>query len=126
MPKIANPLNDLQVRRITRVGWHAVGGVAGLLLQVRNPAKQGAAEPDATPDLAFYCRQVCMKLCAGQETVTVVINPLQARNRDGHGQVGLLGFETQGTLLCIDQMRMGPSPAKEPENQAPNAEPRRR
>jgi integrase len=45
MPKIANPLNDLQVRRITRVGWHAVGGVAGLLLQVRNPAKDGAQIP---------------------------------------------------------------------------------
>lgn len=45
MPKIANPLTDLQVRRITRVGWHAVGGVAGLLLQVRNPAKQGAQIP---------------------------------------------------------------------------------
>jgi integrase len=45
MPKIANPLNDLQVRRITRVGWHAVGGVAGLLLQVRKPAKEGAQIP---------------------------------------------------------------------------------
>jgi len=45
MPKIAKPLNDLQVRRITRVGWHAVGGVAGLLLQVRKPAKEGAQAP---------------------------------------------------------------------------------
>jgi integrase len=45
MPKIAKPLNDLQVRRITRVGWHAVGGVAGLLLQVRTPAKEGAQPP---------------------------------------------------------------------------------
>ena len=45
MPKIAKPLNDLQVRRITRVGWHAVGGVAGLLLQVRKPAKEGAQIP---------------------------------------------------------------------------------
>jgi len=45
MPKIAKPLNDLQVRRITRVGWHAVGGVAGLLLQVRKPTKQGAQHP---------------------------------------------------------------------------------
>ena len=45
MPKIANPLNDLQVRRITRVGWHAVGGVAGLLLQVREPAQKGAQIP---------------------------------------------------------------------------------
>lgn len=45
MPKIAKPLNDLQVRRITRVGWHAVGGVAGLLLQVRKPEKEGAQYP---------------------------------------------------------------------------------
>jgi integrase len=45
MPKIAKPLNDLQVRRITRVGWHAVGGVAGLLLQVRKPTKEGAQMP---------------------------------------------------------------------------------
>lgn len=45
MPKIAKPLSDLQVRRITRVGWHAVGGVAGLLLQVRNPSKKGAQMP---------------------------------------------------------------------------------
>lgn len=42
MPKIAKPLNDLQVRRLTHVGWHAVGGVAGLLLQIRKPAKEGA------------------------------------------------------------------------------------
>lgn len=45
MPKIAKQLTDLQVRRITRVGWHAVGGVAGLLLQVRNPSKEGALAP---------------------------------------------------------------------------------
>ncbi len=45
MPKIAKQLSDLQVRRINRVGWHAVGGVAGLLLQVRKPAKEGAQTP---------------------------------------------------------------------------------
>lgn len=45
MPKIAKPLTDLQVRRINRVGWHAVGGVAGLLLQVRKPAREGAQIP---------------------------------------------------------------------------------
>jgi integrase len=45
MPKIAKPLNDLQVRRIARVGWHAVGGVAGLLLQVRKPAQEGSQIP---------------------------------------------------------------------------------
>ena len=45
MPKIAKPLSDLQVRRITRVGWNAVGGVAGLLLQVRKPTNEGAQMP---------------------------------------------------------------------------------
>ncbi len=45
MPKIAKQLSDLQVRRINRVGWHAVGGVAGLLLQVRKPTKEGAQAP---------------------------------------------------------------------------------
>ncbi len=45
MPKIAKQLSDLQVRRINRVGWHAVGGVAGLLLQVRKPAKEGSQTP---------------------------------------------------------------------------------
>jgi integrase len=45
MPKIAKTLTDLQVRRINKVGWHAVGGVAGLLLQVRKPAKEGAQIP---------------------------------------------------------------------------------
>lgn len=45
MPKLVTPLSDLQVRRITRVGWHAVGGVAGLLLQVRKPEKVGSQMP---------------------------------------------------------------------------------
>ena len=45
MPKIAKPLTDIQVRRISRIGWHAVGGVAGLLLQVRKPSKEGAQLP---------------------------------------------------------------------------------
>ena len=45
MPKIAKQLSDLQVRRITRVGWHAVGGVAGLLLQVRKPTNESAQMP---------------------------------------------------------------------------------
>jgi integrase len=38
MPKIAKELTDLQVRKLNDPGWHAVGGVAGLLLQVRKPS----------------------------------------------------------------------------------------
>jgi integrase len=45
MPKIAKELSALEVRRLNSPGWHAVGGVAGLLLQVREPAKEGATLP---------------------------------------------------------------------------------
>ena len=38
MPKIVKPLTTLELNKLTKVGWHAVGGVAGLLLQVREPA----------------------------------------------------------------------------------------
>jgi integrase len=42
MPKIARELTALEVKRISKPGWHAVGGVAGLLLQVKQPAREGA------------------------------------------------------------------------------------
>ena len=45
MPKIAKELTALEVKRLNAPGWHAVGGVAGLLLQVRPPAQPGAAMP---------------------------------------------------------------------------------
>jgi len=45
MPKIAKELSAIEVKRLTRPGWHAVGGVAGLLLQIREPAREGAQLP---------------------------------------------------------------------------------
>ncbi len=45
MPKIAKSLSPVQVNRLKAVGWHAVGGVAGLLLQIRKPATDGAPQP---------------------------------------------------------------------------------
>uniref|UniRef100_UPI0040471F00 tyrosine-type recombinase/integrase n=1 Tax=Orrella sp. TaxID=1921583 RepID=UPI0040471F00 len=42
MPKIVKPLTTVALNRITKPGWYAVGGVAGLLLQVRNPTREGA------------------------------------------------------------------------------------
>jgi integrase len=45
MPKIAKILNDLQCKRLTRPGWHAVGGVAGLLLQVNKSQQEGGLPP---------------------------------------------------------------------------------
>lgn len=45
MPKIAKELSALEVKRLNRPGWHAVGGVAGLLLQIREPTLKGAPSP---------------------------------------------------------------------------------
>ncbi len=45
MPRIAKELSALEVKRLSRPGWHAVGGVAGLLLQIRDPAREGALPP---------------------------------------------------------------------------------
>ena len=41
MPKKATELSDLQVRRITEPGFHAVGGVAGLYLRVEPSGHRG-------------------------------------------------------------------------------------
>lgn len=38
MPVIIKPLSALAVEKLTAIGWHAVGGVAGLCLQIR-PSK---------------------------------------------------------------------------------------
>lgn len=45
MPKIAKELSALETKRLTSPGWHAVGGVAGLLLQIRPPAREGDPSP---------------------------------------------------------------------------------
>lgn len=42
MPKIAKPLTTVELNRIKTPGWYAVGGVAGLMLQVRKPAREGS------------------------------------------------------------------------------------
>ncbi len=42
MPKLAKELSALEVKRLYKPGWHAVGGVAGLLLQIRASTQAGA------------------------------------------------------------------------------------
>ncbi len=51
IPKIAKELSALEVKRLTKPGWHAVGGVAGLLLQVKKPSK-----PDAPASRSWILR----------------------------------------------------------------------
>lgn len=41
MPRIAKVLSAKEVNAIKKAGWHAVGGVAGLLLQVRDSEQSG-------------------------------------------------------------------------------------
>lgn len=45
MPKIAKELSALEVKRLSSPGWHAVGGVAGLLLQIKPPSGEGITPP---------------------------------------------------------------------------------
>jgi integrase len=40
MPKFAKELSALEVKRLSRPGWHAVGGIAGLLLQIKTPVRE--------------------------------------------------------------------------------------
>lgn len=84
MPKIAKPLSDLQVRRITRVGWHAVGGVAGLLLQVRKPAKEGAPIP----------RSWILRVKVGDQRQPIGLG--------SYPQVSLAGARDQASKLVIE------------------------
>ena len=45
MPKIVKPLTAMEVAKITKVGWTAVGGVPGLLLQIGEPVQKGSSTP---------------------------------------------------------------------------------
>ena len=84
MPKIAKPLSDLQVRRITRVGWHAVGGVAGLLLQVRKPTNEGAQMP----------RSWILRIKVGEQRQPIGLG--------SYPQVSLAGAREQAGKLALE------------------------
>ena len=45
MPKLAKELSAIAVKRLVKPGWHAVGGVPGLLLQVRPSVSSEAPLP---------------------------------------------------------------------------------
>ncbi len=45
MPKIIKPLSALAVSKLSSPGWHAVGGVTGLLLQIREPQSKSGSAP---------------------------------------------------------------------------------
>jgi len=45
MPKLIKPMSAKAVDSLTKVGWHAVGGVSGLNLQIRKPNGSGSITP---------------------------------------------------------------------------------
>ena len=65
MPKIARPLTNVEVSRLMRPGWHAIGGVAGLLLQVRQP----------TGDSPYVSRSWILRLQIGQKRHPIGLGP---------------------------------------------------
>lgn len=56
MPKIARQLSPIEVKRLNTPGWHAVGGVAGLLLQVRE-----TGDPKSSPSKSWVLRTMIGK-----------------------------------------------------------------
>ena len=93
MPKIVKELVALEVKRLIKPGWHAVGGVAGLLLQVRP-----AIHANTTPPRSWVLRI----LVAGQRqviglgsypTVTLAMAKEAARelSADARNGVNLIG-----------------------------------
>ena len=45
MPKIVMPMSALAVSKLKAVGWHAVGGVSGLNLQIRESQNKNSDGP---------------------------------------------------------------------------------
>jgi len=45
MPKLVKPMSAKAVDNLSKVGWHAVGGVSGLNLQIRSPKGAGSIPP---------------------------------------------------------------------------------
>ena len=84
MPKIAKILTAIEVKRITKVGWHAVGGVAGLLLQIREPAKASSPIP----------RSWILRVRIGEERKAIGLGP--------YPQVSLSEAREHAKKLVVD------------------------
>jgi integrase len=91
MPKIAPILTNIAVNHLKRVGWHAVGGVAGLLLQIRKPEREGAPSP----------RSWILRISIGGQRQPIGLGPFP--------QVSLAEAREQAKKL-VAQVRQGVDP----------------
>jgi integrase len=96
MPKIAKPLSAVEVKRLLDPGWHAVGGVAGLLLQVRPPAQQGA-----TPPRSWILR---LRIAGKRQPIGLGSYP-QVTLAQAREVAGKLSLEAKGGVNLVERKR---------------------
>jgi integrase len=96
MPKIAKPLSAIEVKRLTRVGWHAIGGVAGLLLQIREPATPGAPIP----------RSWILRVTAGKARQVIGLGPYpQVSIQEARERAAKLATEARQGIDLVGRKR---------------------
>ncbi len=96
MPKIAKELSAIEVKRLATPGWHAVGGVAGLLLQIRPPARGGS--PSA--------RSWILRLRVGGQRQPIGLGSYpQVSLADAREQARKLSMEAKGGVNLVARKR---------------------
>ena len=96
MPKIAKELSAIEVKRLCQPGWHAVGGVAGLLLQVRPPSVAGAPVP----------RSWILRLRIAGERQVLGLGPYpQVSLAEAREQARKLSLEAKGGVNLLTRKR---------------------
>jgi len=96
MPKIAKELSAIEVKRLATPGWHAVGGVAGLLLQIRPPAREGS--PSA--------RSWILRLRVGGQRQPIGLGSYpQVSLADAREQARKLSMEAKGGVNLVARKR---------------------
>lgn len=96
MPKIAKELSALEVKRLTHPGWHAVSGVAGLLLQVCPASRDGSP-----PSRSWILR---LRVAGQRQPIGLVSYPLVSL-ADAREQARKLSLEAKGGVNLLTRKR---------------------
>ncbi|MEY4644738.1 MAG: hypothetical protein RLZZ596_1569 [Pseudomonadota bacterium] len=96
MPKVAKELSAIEVKRLNKPGWSAVGGVSGLLLQVK-------ANPDT---LEVTSRSWILRIQVGGERQHVGLGPYpQVSLAEARDQARKLSLEAKGGVNLLARKR---------------------